>query len=201
MNEIQTQEDDTNASYISDPDEHRQYHITHLRRGDSDRYIEPLGGVTIAFKIIPFTKDSGHPGYKIIYGLGICNEEDRYHKALGRNLACDRVDIALQNGAYLFVDEGGSPITGPDQISRDHQAVFEGAGSFYIDLVPEMVTKDNELVPSRFLHFAVVKEILQDAKKEIRRLDKFSGYSLRSAFDKVVDNICYPYRVEGKLLD
>lgn len=94
---IEVQPDDTS---------HRAYHLTHLRMSqkNSDGAVEvnPKGGVTIAYKVSEKIKESGHPAVLVLYGLALCQKNDRYERDLGRQQAMFRVDNYASEDCKLF---------------------------------------------------------------------------------------------------
>jgi len=190
-------------------DHHRQYHITHLRKEDRVmEEVDPKGGITLAFKVYRHTKPSGYPGFTIYYGIAICNDKDRYDKRIGREIAIERANDAGLFQWELF--EMGSPLTKEDwtddygtcEITLHEEATFTGCGSFSIDLAPEMVTAKSELVPSRFLHIAVVREIMKHARIQCNdALDDVWEESLAAKVaGDVFEALVFPYMIDGNVL-
>lgn len=95
------------------PVPHRAYHIMHLRERSPHAVqdsanntipagtITPNGGLTIAFKVAPFVKETGWAAVQVTYGVAICSPLDRYERKKGRELAMFRADMFKEENPLL----------------------------------------------------------------------------------------------------
>lgn len=146
--------------------EHRKYHIAHLRTKsyiwkdkDGNKLekpvdaINPRGGMTLAFRVTETTNKNDYPSIKISYGMAICHDVDRYNKEDGRNEAMKRANIALDTNIRPF----------------DKFGTFSGSGTFVIDLPPSLILPNQELCSSKFLHTCILRAIFRDVQKCMKR--------------------------------